>query len=506
MKKASILIVEDQHIIAADIQNKLTMLGYQVVGSTDNGMQAVELASKLRPALVLMDVRLSGNMDGVEAAVLIRREFSIPVVFLTAHSDAETLERAGQADAFGYLLKPFEERELRTHIEIALYKHATEQRLIEADRRKSEFIGLLSHELRNPLEAIRGSVEILDMDAPLTESVQKCLAILRRQTSQLTRLVDDLLDVTRITQKKLQLQVQTLDLNELVCKLLDDDRMLRQRGLVLARELRSAPVYVKGDAARLQQVVSNLLHNAAKFTPTGGRVKVALSVENEHAVLRVADTGYGMEAALLEVLFKPFMQADRTLAHGAGGLGLGLSVVKGIVELHHGEVSAHSLGAGQGSEFIIRLPLASGLPVQPATPSRPEKKLRRLLIVDDNADIADMLREVLRHEGHQVEVAYSGIEALEKVRTQLPEFVLCDIGLPGMNGYEFASRVRNDPRLRSIFLVAISGYAQPSDVAKALSAGFDEHLAKPLDPTRIARILADPAQAAHSRPSAISPR
>lgn len=490
MHKASVLVVEDQLIIAADIENKLNTLGYQVVGPTDSGFSAVELASRKRPDLVLMDVRLNGSMDGLEAAVIIRRDLGLPVLFLSAHADAATLERAGQSETFEYLLRPFEERELRTHIEIALYKHAAEQRLVEADRSKSEFIGLLSHELRNPLEAIRGSLDLLDMEPPAGEPAQRCLAIIRRQTTQLARLVDDLLDVTRISQNKLQLHRQILELRALVAKAVEDEHLLQQRGLKVVLKLQEQPVYVRGDAARLRQVLGNLLHNSAKFTPPGGTVTTALSVQGKQAVLRVTDTGQGIEAELLEVLFQPFMQADRSLAHGAGGLGLGLSVAKGIVDLHEGQVSVTSRGPGLGAEFVVRLPLSDGPAVEPPAAESAPCSSRRMLVVDDNPDIAELLREVLEHEGHEVDVAYTATEALEKARISPPEIVLCDIGLPGMNGYEFASIVRATPALSAIFMVAISGYAQPSDVARALAAGFDEHLAKPINPTRFAEILA----------------
>jgi len=216
MSDVSILIVEDEFIVAADLESRLWRLGYSVVGSTDTGEEAVALARKHRPSLVMMDIHLAGAMDGIEAANAIRTECDLPVVFLTAHSDADTIERAGQTEAFGYILKPFDERELRTHVRMALYKHAAEQRLREADRHKTEFIAMLSHELRNPLAAIRNGLYLLDLAAAGSPQAQVSRAVIDRQLHQLMRLVDDLLDVTRIAQNKIQLQRQLVDLNELV--------------------------------------------------------------------------------------------------------------------------------------------------------------------------------------------------------------------------------------------------------------------------------------------------
>lgn len=495
MSKPTILIVEDEVIVAADLENKLRRLGYAVVGAERSALTAVDTAKRERPDLVLMDIRLAGPMDGIDAAILMRRNLSVPVVFLTAHSDATTLERAGHAEAFGYILKPFHERELHTHIQMALYKHATEQRLREADRRKTEFIALLSHELRNPLAAIRNSANVLGSAPQDSERAKKSRAIIDRQVNQLVRLVDDLLDVTRITQNKLHLVRSRFDLVELVRKTLDDHRaFLDEHDVRLATSFAHRPVNISGDSARIAQVVDNLLHNAAKFTPSGGTVTVTVTVavnrNSEQAEVRVHDTGMGIEPNLLEALFQPFVQADRTLAHGQGGLGLGLSVVHGIVTLHGGTVHAASAGSGKGAEFIITLPLDDGPLAEPLVSSPRQPTLRRrVLIVEDNRDVAEALRQSLELEGHEVHVAFLASDGVNLARELQPEIVLCDIGLPGMDGYEVARTLRLDPALRSIYLVAISGYAQPKDVAEAHAAGFNEHLAKPVHPSRLREIL-----------------
>ncbi|MBI5548982.1 MAG: hybrid sensor histidine kinase/response regulator, partial [Deltaproteobacteria bacterium] len=307
--------------------------------------------------------------------------------------------------------------------------------LLEADRRKNEFLAVLSHELRNPLAPIKSSIFILNRAEPGGDQARRAQAVIERQVDLLAHLVDDLLDVTRITRNKIQLQKQPLELNELVHRTMEDHRALFEKSEVCL-ELAPAPepIFVSGDWSRLAQVLGNLLQNAAKFTVRGGitRVIVSRDLQAMRAVIRVADTGAGMAPAMLSRLFQPFMQADTTLDRGKGGLGLGLALVKGIVELHGGEIAAHSAGLGKGAEFVVRLPLAQataahgrGAP-QAARPSR-----RRVLIIEDNVDAADSLRDVLEFGEHEVAVAHDGREGLTKARELRPEVVLCDIGLPG---------------------------------------------------------------------------
>lgn len=358
MSDVSILIVEDEFIVAADLESRLWRLGYSVVGSTDTGEEAVALARKHRPSLVMMDIHLAGAMDGIEAANAIRTECDLPVVFLTAHSDADTIERAGQTEAFGYILKPFDERELRTHVRMALYKHAAEQRLREADRHKTEFIAMLSHELRNPLAPIRNSLYILERAAPGSEQAKRAQAVIDRQVRHMTRLVDDLLDITRIARGKIQLQRQRVELGELVRRTIEDHRTeLLANGCELAVAIAEEALWAEVDATRIAQVIGNLLQNAAKFTPRGGKIAVSIARDDDAAIIRVEDTGIGIAADMLQKIFEPFTQADNSLARSWGGLGLGLAFVKGLVEMHGGSVSAASEGAGKGSTFTVSLPL-----------------------------------------------------------------------------------------------------------------------------------------------------
>ncbi|HEY3451604.1 MAG TPA: PAS domain S-box protein [Myxococcales bacterium] len=373
----------------------------------------------------------------------------------------------------------------------AALQRANEQ-LVEVDRRKNEFLATLSHELRNPLAPIKNSIYVLERAEPGGDQARRAQAVIDRQVSQLARLVDDLLDVTRISRNKVHLKYEKIDLNEIVRRTVEDHRSLfDQAGIRLEATFAPNPVIVSADWARLAQAIGNLLANAAKFTPKGGttQVEVARDGARRLAMVRVADTGAGMSGETLARLFQPFAQADRTLDRSKGGLGLGLALVKGLVEMHCGEVTAHSLGHGQGSEFRVWLPLdasaAVAAPVGPAERRRP----RRLLIIEDNVDSADSLREVLTLEGHLVEVAYSGPEGLERARLFKPDLVLCDIGLPEMDGYQVARAFRADEALKAMHLVALSGYAMPEDLDRAAQSGFERHLAKPPSPEKIEETL-----------------
>jgi two-component system CheB/CheR fusion protein len=369
-----------------------------------------------------------------------------------------------------------------------------QEALSDADRQKNAFLAILSHELRNPLAPIKNSLLILERAPPGGEQAKRAHAVIARQVQQLTRLVDDLLEVTRITRNKIQLQREHLDLNALVRGTLEDHRPSFENNEVrLELTVSPTPVFVDGDRNRIAQIVGNLLQNAVKFTERGGRTVVEVSADaaTARATLRVADTGAGLAPEMLERLFQPFMQADNTLDRSKGGLGLGLALVKSLAELHGGEVWAHSEGVGRGAEFVVRLPLAPERPSLP-TPVRPDGVApnRRVLVIEDNVDAANSLREVLELRGHQVAVAYSGPEGIERSRELRPEVVLCDIGLPGMDGYGVAQALRSDPALGSTFLVAVSGYARADDVQRAYAAGFERHISKPLTLRVLEEVLA----------------
>lgn len=357
-----------------------------------------------------------------------------------------------------------------------------EDALLLADRRKNDFLAVLSHELRNPLGPIRSALYILDHVDPASAQGKRARAVIERQISHLARIVDDLLDVTRITCGKVRLQRESMDLLQVVRATVEDHRSIFERNRNELEVVSSSDeISINGDRTRIAQVVGNLLLNAAKFTPPGGRTTVSLSVDpvESRATLRVRDTGTGITQEILPHLFTPFTQADTSLDRSRGGLGLGLMLVKGFVEMHGGSVTAHSEGPGKGAEFVVRLPLdrAAQSRRQPASVERCRHV--RVLVIEDNVDAAETLREALVLKGHDVEVSYDGRSGIERARAFRPDVVLCDIGLPGLDGYGVAAAVRAAPELRAVRLVALTGYASAEDVARARRAGFDRHLSKP---------------------------
>ncbi len=378
-----------------------------------------------------------------------------------------------------------------------------EDRVRDADRRKTEFLAMLSHELRNPLAPIKNSLFVLDRAPPDSDRARRARAVLDRQVGHLTRLVDDLLDLTRISNGKIRLQPARLDLALLVRRTVEDYRSVFEGGgVALTLEATEGPVFVSGDATRLSQALGNLLQNAAKFTSRGGTAQVRLWADEAlgRARLSIRDDGQGIEPQMLTRLFEPFAQADATLARSSGGLGLGLALVKGLVEMHGGEVSASSLGLGRGAEFSVWLPLsarggAAESFIQGEDAGEPQEPLtlaasRRVLVIEDNIDAAESLRDMLQQAGHRVEVAFDGRVGVEAARSFRPEIVLCDIGLPELDGFGVAREIRADPALSGMRLIAVSGYATPADQRSSLEAGFEHHLAKPVTLERLEEILA----------------
>jgi two-component system CheB/CheR fusion protein len=360
----------------------------------------------------------------------------------------------------------------------------SEAELRESGRRKNEFMAMLSHELRNPLAPIRNSLYVLGRAVPGSEQANRATAVINRQVEHLAGLVDDLLDITRISRGKIRLERRRVELNDLIHRTLDDHRSLfEENGVRVESRLHPASVFVSADPTRLAQVVGNLLGNAAKFAGPGGlaHVSVATDPETGHATILVADSGAGMTKETLAHLFEPFMQGESTLDRSKGGLGLGLALARELVKLHGGEISAHSDGAGKGAQFVVSLPQdhAEAPAEEPAAASH-APTVRRVLIIEDNIDAADSLREALELDAHQVAVAHNGPVGLALAKDFCPDVVLCDIGLPGMSGYDIARAFRSDGALKRTFLVALTGYALPEDLRQATEAGFELHLAKPL--------------------------
>jgi two-component system CheB/CheR fusion protein len=369
-------------------------------------------------------------------------------------------------------------------------REQAEQALKDADRRKDEFLAVLSHELRNPLAPIRSSLHVLERAPADTDSAAQAHRIISRQVGHLARLVDDLLDATRIANGKLQVERRPMDLRALAQRTAEDHRgLFSTRDVALEVELPDGPLWVQGDATRLAQAIGNLLQNAAKFTSGGDSVRLSLDQKDHLAVLRVRDTGIGIDPAMISRLFQPFAQADTTLNRRLGGLGLGLALVKGLVETHGGTIAVSSSGKGLGTEFVVRLPLtappATAEVAAPAAASRP----RLILVIEDNLDAAESLRLALELEGHEVAVAHDGVEGIDLARQLTPEVVLCDIGLPGMDGYAVAKALRGEPALRDTFVIALTGYALPEDQLRATEAGFDAHLTKPATVEKVQELM-----------------
>jgi len=408
--------------------------------------------------------------------------------------DRELLE---MIDAAGAQVGQFFERHKAERLRLE-----AQEDLREIDRRKDQFLATLAHELRNPLAPLSYSLQLLRLAEKDPELRADALALGQRQLAVLVRLVDDLLDVSRVTGGKIQLRPEPAAIADVVARAVETTRSLvDELGHRLSIELPAEPVRVHGDPTRLAQVVSNLLNNAAKYSERESRIRLAVEVTRAgdasgEVVLRVADEGIGIPAEMLPRIFDAFVQADHSLERSRGGLGIGLTLVKRIVELHGGRVVALSAGPGRGSEFVVRLPLATSPTEAPAqapaqVPARVAR--RRVLVVDDNRDSAETLTLLVRRMGHEVATAYDGLDAVERAASFQPEIVLLDIGLPRLNGYDAARRIRERVPRGAITLIAVTGWGQDQDRRRSKEAGFDFHVVKPVDPDDLETLLADVA-------------
>lgn len=373
--------------------------------------------------------------------------------------------------------------QIREHL--AELKRA-EVELRSNDRRKDEFLAVLAHELRNPLAPIRNSLYILRLTGQQDATAERVGEMMERQVNHMVRLVDDLMEVSRITRGKIRLRKERVDIAEVLHSAVETSRpAIDAGGHQLMLELTAEPLMVEGDPIRLAQVFANLLNNAAKYTDRGGRIRLGARLEGERVAISVRDDGMGISAAMLPRVFDLFTQVERGADRAQGGLGIGLTLVKSLVEMHGGEVEARSDGPGRGSEFVVRLEAAATEPArQPVSkPAGSSRALapRRMLVVDDNRDAAESLGLLLALLGAEVRIEFSGSDALEAMATFRPAVVLLDIGMPGMDGHEIARRVRSDPALREATIVALTGWGQEEDRRDSRAAGFDYHLVKPVD-------------------------
>jgi signal transduction histidine kinase len=363
----------------------------------------------------------------------------------------------------------------------------------EAVKLRDEFLAMLAHELRNPLAPMRNALEIMRLQKIDNPLVQESAAILGRQVDHIVRMVDDLMDVARLERGKVMLQRSRVNLNRVVAAAVETCLPQAQhRGHRIALHFGAAELPMDADEVRLEQIVCNLVNNAVKFTAEPGEIRVETSVEGDTALVSVEDRGVGFEPQAAAELFAPFLQMNPTLARTAGGLGIGLTIVQRLAELHGGSVSASSAGPGLGARFVVRLPLA-GTPAkaEPAAGTAPApKRPLRVVVIEDNADIRDSLRTLLTLWGHEVRTAADGASGMKMVLARPPDVALIDIGLPGVSGYEVARAVRERLPLRQVRLVAVTGYGQSSDRERAIAAGFDAHLLKPVPPDELERALA----------------
>jgi PAS domain S-box-containing protein len=369
--------------------------------------------------------------------------------------------------------------------------------LQDSDRRKDEFLATLAHELRNPLAPVRNALQIIQLAGNNREAVQSAREMMGRQVQHMVRLIDDLLDLSRISRGKIQLRKELVELATVLHNAIETSRPLIEAARHdLAVTLPPTRIWLDADPTRLAQVVANLLNNAAKYTREGGRIWLSAGQEGDTAIIRVRDNGIGIPREMLPRIFDMFAQVDTALGRSQGGLGIGLTLVRSLVEMHHGTVEAQSEGAGKGSEFIVRLPVAAErLSIHPAQPQEgglytPQGAARRILVVDDNVDAAQSLGILLKMMGHDTALAHDGASALEVAEAYRPDLVLLDIGLPRLNGYEVARRLRQQPGLRDVVLVAVSGWGQEEDRRRGREAGFDFHLTKPVDPVALKKLLA----------------
>ena len=485
---------------------------YEVL-SARTGQEALRQVLLHDFAVILLDVNMPG-MDGFETAEAIHaraRSADIPIIFITAFL-ADELDRlkAYQHGAVDFLFTPVIPQILYAKISVfvalaskseELKKQARElssrsaeltasnkrlRREIEerqvAEREnhaKDEFLAMLGHELRNPLSAISSAAALIGLQGVSVDGVQRAKKIIERQSQHLGRIVDDLLDLSRAMSGKILLDRAPVDLAALVAGTLETFRATgRSNGYDLAHDL--AGGWVEGDATRLEQIASNLIDNALKYTPSGGRIEVRTWAENGEVVLSVRDNGVGIAAELLPHVFDVFVQGSSTLDRSQGGLGIGLSLVRRLAELHGGDIEADSKGPGAGSVFILRMPRIEP-PVQLATAAPPAADGKpTLLLIEDNEDGREMMTMMLDCYGYQVRAAEDGLRGLDAVREFRPDLALVDIGLPGIDGYEVARRLRADPDTRHIKLIALTGYGLAEDLARVMAAGFDRHLVKPV--------------------------
>jgi signal transduction histidine kinase len=508
MGPVSFLLVDDLEENLLSLEALLRRDGLTLLKAR-SGDQALELLLQNDVALALVDVQMPG-LNGFELAELMRgneRTRRVPIIFVTAGStDSQRRFRGYEAGAVDFIQKPIEPDVLRSKADvffelfqqrrqIAAQRDALElqaEALKEADRRKDEFLATLAHELRNPLAPIRHGLDVLRRN-PEGQGSAGIRDMMDRQLVHLVRLIDDLLDVSRVSQGKIVLQKETIAIQDVVGSAIEASRpLVDTAGHSLTVDMPSAPLLIDADQTRLAQVISNLLNNAAKYTPAGGHLGISVRTVGADVLIEVSDDGIGIPPDMQSKVFQLFAQVDDHLERAQGGLGIGLALVKKLVALHGGTVEATSAGVGRGSVFAVRLPAGSSpLPqaVSDDAPSDTSGALK-VLVVDDNFDVAQTVGWMLEAIGHDYQLVHDGREALQAAREYRPDVVLLDIGLPVMDGYEVCKAFRQEELFRTLPIIAQTGWGQSSDKARALEAGFDHHLTKPVSLDDLEKLLA----------------
>jgi signal transduction histidine kinase len=510
--RARVLVADDN----ADMRDYLTRLlaPHYDVDTVADGGAALDHVLADTPDLVLADVMMP-VLDGFGLVAGIRRDAAaraVPVILLSARAGEGSQIEGLEAGADQYLVKPFSARDLlarvASQLELGRLRRSaeltiaeSERRLREADARKDEFLALLAHELRNPLAPIRTGLELIRLSGDAPDTVRRVRSMIERQVALMVRLIDDLLDVSRITSGKIVLQRRPTALAELVQSAVEAQRAaIEAAHIALTIELPSHPCVVDVDPARVVQIISNVLHNASKFTPAGGRISLGVAVEHRGpagepvAAIRVTDTGVGIPQALLGRIFELFTQGEAMSERAQGGLGIGLALAQRLAEMHGGDIVASSEGVGRGSEFVIRLPMSPAAAEGDHRPAVATPRVRsRALIIDDNRDAATTMAMFVEELGGSALTAHDGTNGLAAIEAFHPDIVFMDIGMPGLDGYEVCRRIRQMPSQRSVVLVAVTGWGQAQDKRRALEVGFDAHLTKPVDPDAVAQLLAGAA-------------
>jgi signal transduction histidine kinase len=518
LSRARILIVDDLPDKLLVYSSLLAALDADIVEAT-SGTQALQLVLAGSFAVILLDVNMAG-IDGLETATLIRGHsngLNTPIIFITSYADELQTARGYALGAVDYILAPVIGAVLRTKVQVFvdLYNaHAAlagshqelesrvKERTAELEhlsRLKDEFLATMSHELRTPLNAIFGWVTLLRTRRLDEATQERALETIERNARAQKRLIEDLLDVSRIVTGKVSLEIVAVDPRRVVEAALETMQPAAQaKGIKIVPLLDIGAGTVRGDFARLQQIVCNLLSNAIKFTPAGGQVDVCLARRNDEAEISIADSGQGITADFLPLVFDRFRQQDGSISRRHGGLGLGLAIVRHLVELHAGSVEAYSAGEGQGSKFIVRLPTRAIAPeshradenVAPVTSTMLAGV--RLLVVDDEVGARELLANMLQGYGAEVSLADSGQAALTKLFEERPQVLVADLGMPGMDGYALIEQVRAlDPDFGGQTpAIAVTGYASPQDRLRALQAGYQNHVAKPVEPQELAIVIA----------------